>query len=104
MEGHYVGLFVASHNNIQLHHIICFVGSRRGAEAPTPCGIGRYYFPFLPIWVGRLVEVLLGALVGYLHDGKAFAFDARCEEVYHNSVFIQRVFRQECEKGMRRIG
>ena len=47
-------------------------GSRRRAEIPR--GIELYYFPSNP---GTLVEVLLRALVGYCHDGKAF--DVRYE-------------------------
>ena len=87
-----LGCSFVSHYHIQLQYIICFVGSRRRAETPTPCGIELYYFPSNP---GRLVEVLR-ALVGYRHDGKAF--DARYEEAYHNSVLFQRFFRQACEK------
>ena len=36
---------------------------------------------------------VLRALVGYRHDGSAF--EARYEEVYHNNVLFQGIFRQD---------
>ena len=75
-----------------------FVGSRRRAETPTPCGnYLTYCFPSVP---GRLVQVLR-ALVGYHHDGDAF--EARYEEVYHNNVLFQGFFTGYARKDMRRI-
>jgi hypothetical protein len=79
---------------------ICFVGSRppKGGDTMWDRSDNITYFPSNP---GRLVEVLLGALVGYRRDGKAF--DARYDEAYYYSALIQRFFRQVCEKEMRRI-
>jgi hypothetical protein len=92
MEGRYAGLFVASHNNIQLHYIICFCWfSSKGGDTDTMWD--RTISLTFPSNPGRLVEVLLRALVGYRHDGKK-AFDAKYQEAYHNSVLIQEIFRQ----------
>ena len=63
------------YNYIILYVLLVLVEGRRHRHH---VGSELYYFSSNP---GRLVEVLLRVLVGYLHDGKTF--DA---EAYHNSV------------------